>query len=288
MRTALIVLRQDEGAERLASFLEADIISHGQETFAQVFSSYDQVVAVMAIGIVVRNIAPLLRGKWLDPPVVVVSPDYRFAIPVVGGHHGANELAKSMSPMGITPVITTASEALGLDSVETVAEQRGLDVLNRSSTVEVNAAILDSEVPLYTLTGPALAVVSPGVSVLLRKGDYIVGVGCNKGTTSEEIYSVLRETLGGLGLSPMEVMAYATTEKKRDEKGLTEAVRELGGCLVFVDDQAINAQTVRSPSKAGLIGLNGVAEPAALALARRGELVLEKQANGNVTVAIAR
>ncbi len=288
MRTAVIVLRRDEAAERLSAFLGATLIEHTEDAFSQAFRDYDRIVAVMAIGIVVRNIAPLLKDKWVDPAVVVISPDQRYAIPIVGGHHGANELAASLRPLGIVPVITTASEARGLESVEVLATKRGLDVLNRPSTREVNAAILESELPLYALTGPALAVVGPGVSLLLRKGEYFVGVGCNKGTSSEEVENVVRKALEDQDISPHEVMAYATTEKKRWEEGLINGVRSLDGCLVFVDDDTINAQAVVSPSKASVLGLNGVAEPAALAYAKRKELVMKKRASGNVTVAIAR
>lgn len=288
MSTAVIVLRKDEAAERLSAFLEATLIEHSEDAFQRAFQDHDHIVAVMAIGIVVRNIAPLLKDKWVDPAVVVVSPDQRYAIPIVGGHHGANELAASLRPLGIVPIITTASEALGLESVEVHAAKRGMDVLNRPSTREVNAAILESEVPLYALTGPALAVIGPGVSLLLRKGEYIVGVGCNKGTSRDEVAEVIGKALVDMGISPHEVMAYATTEKKRWEEGLIDGVRSLDGCLVFVDDETINAQAVVTPSKAFVLGLNGVAEPAALAFARRKELVMEKRASGNVTVAIAR
>lgn len=218
MSTVVIVLRKDEAAERLATFLDATLIDYSEAAFPQAFREHDRIVALMAIGIVVRNIAPLLRDKWVDPAVVVVSPDLRYAIPVIGGHHGANELAASLRSLGIESVITTASETRGLESVEVHASKRGMDILNRSSTRAVNAALLESEIPLYTLTGPALAVVGPGVSLLLRKGEYFVGVGCNKGTSWEEVAEVVRKALGDAGISPQQVMAYATTEKKRGKR----------------------------------------------------------------------
>jgi cobalt-precorrin 5A hydrolase len=63
---------------------------------------------------------------------------------------------------------------------------------------------------------------------------------------------------------------------------------ELSGSLVFLDDGTLNAQEAISPSRAGNLGLKGVAEPAALALSRHRELVLPKRIYGGVTVAIAR
>jgi len=47
--------------------------------------AFQRIVAVMATGIAVRGIAPLLKDKWSDPAVVVVAPDLSFAIPVIGG-----------------------------------------------------------------------------------------------------------------------------------------------------------------------------------------------------------
>ena len=79
----------------------------------------------MSMGIVVRKIAPLLRDKWTDPAVVVISPDFRYAVPVLGGHHGANDLAKELAGLGLVPVITTATESRGRDSVESLAERTG-------------------------------------------------------------------------------------------------------------------------------------------------------------------
>jgi cobalt-precorrin 5A hydrolase len=87
---------------------------------------------------------------------------------------------------------------------------------------------------------------------------------------------------------PDEVMIYATTEKKIGETGLMQAVEALGGCLIFLDDETIKAQVPESPSAAGRIGLPGVAEPAALAVSRKRELVMKKRVSGRVTIAIAR
>ncbi len=50
----------------------------------------------------------------------------------------------------------------------------------------------------------------------------------------------------------------------------------------------LNMEEAPSPSRASLIGLAGVAEPAALAVSKQKELVLAKRIYGSVTVAIAR
>ncbi|MCX6697545.1 MAG: cobalamin biosynthesis protein, partial [Methanoregula sp.] len=85
-----------------------------------------------------------------------------------------------------------------------------------------------------------------------------------------------------------DVQIYATTIKKCNEAGLVDAIAAHSANLIFLDDDTINAQAVVSPSKAKKIGLLGVAEPCALAVAKRKELVMKKKVFGRVTVAIAR
>ena len=234
----------------------------------------------MSTGIVVRKVAPLLVDKWTDPAVVVVSPDMAYAIPVVGGHHGANDLARELAALGIQPVITTATETQGLESVEGIATRFGRHVANRDTTREVNAGILDNRTRVYTVQGPAVVLASPGVSFLSRPGIYTVGLGCRLGVTSDEVVAVVHQALDDSGIMPDEVMIYATTEKKIGETGLVQAVESLGGCLIFLDDETIKAQVPGSPSAAGRIGLPGVAEPAALAVSRKRETCYEKTSVG--------
>jgi len=280
--------RSGKNAGKIARHLDATLKYYKKGIFQEAFSSADRIVALMATGIVVRNIAPLLSDKWTDPAVVVVSPDLSCAIPLVGGHHGANELVRELALLGIEPVITTATEVAGRESVEGTAARYSTDVLNRESTREVNAAILDGDVPVLPVSGPAIVLASPGVSVLLRSGEYIVGIGCRKGVRDRDVLAAVRQALAVSSIPPEAVFAYATTAKKIREQGLLDAVRSLSSHLIFLDDQTINAQDVPSPSRAKKIGLLGVAEPCALALAKNRELVMRKTVYGGVTIAIAR
>lgn len=275
-------------ARRIADALGADVLPYGPDVFRAAFAGYGRIVALMSAGIAVRGIAPLLTDKWRDPAVVVVGPDLRYAVPVVGGHHGGNDLARELAALGIEPVITTATETRGRESVEGLAARTGCEIVNRDSTRAVNAAMLDGDVPLYAVAGPGFVVAGPGVSLLVRKGEHVVGVGCRKGVDAAEVEEAVRRALREAGIAPDEVLVYATTAKKRGEAGLLDAVANLGGNLVFLDDGTLNAQEAPSPSRAPLIGLTGVAEPAALAIAKRKVLVLVKQTYGGVTVAIAR
>ena len=286
--TIVIALSRFLGeAECVANFLGADVRVYTPDIFLKIFPHSRRIVAIMSMGIVVRRIAPLMHNKWNDPAIVVVSPDLGFAIPVLGGHHGANELAKELSALGIQPVITTATEATGRDSVEAIAQRNKCTIVNKESTRQVNTAMLDVNVPVFSVKGPGIVIAGPAVSILVKEGEFTVGVGCRKGVKTGEVLDAIRTALADAGVEKNNILIYATTQKKSGEKGLIDAISDLSGNLIFLDDDTINAQRGPTPSRATKIGLLGVAEPCALAVAKRKQLVMGKKVYGRVTVAIA-
>ncbi|MCI0585121.1 MAG: cobalamin biosynthesis protein, partial [Chloroflexi bacterium] len=125
--------------------------------------------------------------------------------------------------------------------------------------------------------------------VLLRPKNLVVGVGCNRGTTAEEIAAAVERVLAEHALSPKSVRTLATVDAKRHEAGLLEAAAGLSLPLTFCDKATLNAvPNVPNASQAPMkfVGVQGVAEPSALAVSR-GRLVVEKVKAGNVTVAVA-
>jgi cobalt-precorrin 5A hydrolase len=275
-------------AQRIAEFLDADVLEYRAGIFAEIFPGARRIVALMSMGIVVRGIAPLVRDKWTDPAVVVVTPDFSYAVPLLGGHHGANELAKELAGLGFVPVISTATEATGLESVESVAGRTGCDIVNRDSTRAVNAGILDGTTKIYAVPGPGIVLAGPDVSVLFRKGEFVVGIGCRKGVTAEEVTMAVRAALAEAGIPQTDVMLFSTTAKKCGETGLIDGIASIPANLIFLDDDTVNAQITTTPSKAKKIGLIGVAEPCALAVSKHRKLVMKKKVFGKVTIAIAR
>jgi cobalt-precorrin 5A hydrolase len=286
----------------ISQTLGAELIAYHDDVFAAAYSRYDVVVAVMSSGIAIRKVAPLLTDKWHDPALVVVSPDMKYAIPVLGGHHGANEVAERLKELGIVPVISTATETRGVPSVERVAEAYDAAIVNRDSTRCVNGVILDMAIDVHAKEGgspsypslirvhpPAIALATPGVCVLVTASPYIMGIGCRSGTLKEEIEEAIDAACNKAEIPSAMITTYATTVQKLHEPGLHEAIRGRGS-LVFLDDKTINSQRpyIMSDSQAILLGLCGVSEPACLALSTYGKLVLEKQVYGRVTIAIAK
>ena len=64
----------------------------------KMFAEKRAMIFVSATGIAVRAIAPWIRDKMTDPPVVTVDEGAQFVIPLLSGHvGGANELARHIS-----------------------------------------------------------------------------------------------------------------------------------------------------------------------------------------------
>src|SRR5262249_33453879 len=82
-----------------------------------------------------------------DPPVVVVDEAGRFAISVLGGHvAGANVLASHVADaIGAAPIITTASEALGLPALDLIGRDWGWKIEQPENLTKVAAAVVRRE-----------------------------------------------------------------------------------------------------------------------------------------------
>jgi cobalt-precorrin 5A hydrolase len=255
------------------------------EEMLESLEGFDLVVAVMAVGIVVRMICPSLKNKWTDRPVVAVDSSLRSAVPIVGGHHGANDLALHLfQKLGVYPAITTATDAADRPSLEGTAERLGARLVNRDSSKEVNLAFLRENVPVIRLSGPKVVLVDGDVAVLKSKEGVVVGLGARRGVGSSEVVEAVASALKSAGRGVEDIRVIATAWIKRDEIGIERAAEEMGCPVVYLDEEILNAQSPTTESRAKDLGLVGVAEPAALALSER--LIMPKRIYGRVTVAL--
>ncbi|MET9832594.1 precorrin-3B C(17)-methyltransferase [Streptomyces sp. NPDC006385] len=256
------------------------------------FAECEQVVCFLATGAVVRLIAPLLADKAADPGVVCVDEGGRFAVSLVGGHGGgANELAREVGALlGAEPVVTTATDAVGLPGLDML----GLPV--EGDVAGVSRALLDGEPvalraevawPLPPLRAGAEGAYAIRVTdrlvepaereVVLRPPSLVVGVGASKGAPVDEVLRLIERALDDAGLSPASLAELATVDAKAGEPGIVEAAARLGVPLVTHSAKELAAVEVPNPSDAPLtaVGTPSVAEAAALV--RGGELLVPKR-----------
>src|SRR3990170_2204077 len=121
------------------------------------YNRVDALVAVMATGIIIRAVASLLESKLVDPAVVGVDASGRFAISLLSGHYGgANNLTRLIADgIGATPVITTASDVMGKQSIDELARALHLKIENPESLVVVNSSIVNGEKLVIVMLGDA-------------------------------------------------------------------------------------------------------------------------------------
>ena len=284
------------------------------EALHRAWGECDAIVLFLATGAAVRLVAPLLQDKRTDPGVVAVDDAGRFAVSLCGGHEGgANGLAARVAgPLGATPVVTTASDALGLAALDSLGRDLGLRLEEGSDGAAVGAALVsgkrvslvsDRRWPLGPLPGnvvhtdepePPLIFVSdrtvkvPRPAVVYRPPSLVAGVGCSRGASAGEILGLLRASLVEAGLSERSVAALASIEAKRDETGLLEAVEGLGMAVRFYSAESLSAVETPNPSSVvrEAVGTPSVSEAAVLVSG--AELVLPKRKSAMATVALGR
>ena len=314
------ILAITDGGKRLAAELTAQmpsclLLPEGRvaQALAEHWRKLDGFVCIMATGIVVRAIAPLLQGKECDPCVVVVDEKGRYAISLLSGHlGGGNKLAHQVAALcGGEAVVTTASDTLGLAALDLWARDQGLiceskEGLTKASARLVNSGILKifSEVAVASLpsglvqvTGPELAdiVVTPRLgdytaAVVFRPRNLVLGVGCNRDVPVAELRQACKELFIEQGLSQLGIRNLASIDLKQDEVGLAAFAAEKGLRIDFFSKDELNRVENVTVSEAALrnVGAIGVAEPAALLSAQSNDLLVGKRKWQNVTMAVAR
>ena len=280
------------------------------------FAECDAIVCFLAVGATVRLIAPLLRGKGRDPGVVCVDEALRYAVPVLGAHGAANELARRVGDvLGAEPVITTASDAAGSAALDEFGADLGFTIEPGSDLAGVGTAILSGERVTFSADQPwPLPALPPNVvrtdrpepgipavlvtdkkaifpkrTVLYRPRSLIVGVGASRGVPAAEVGQLIDSTLAELGVSPLSVLHLATAEVKADEDGLQAAAAQRGWRVVTHPAERLAAVPVPNPSEVvrRAVGTPSVAEAAAL-IHPGATLLAAKRASAHATVAVAR
>lgn len=299
------------------------------EILPQLFLRGHGLICIMATGIVVRSLAPHLRGKALDAAVVVVDEGGQFAISLLSGHlGGANALTRQVAGLlNATPVITTATDVNGLCAWDEAARIVGavIEPLERLRTLNSlllqgeQIALVDREglIANFFATTPGVQLVpnfaaanSLGAAgrvfvterlipqleqeknlLLLRPKNLVLGIGCNRHTSQEEIEHAVETVLCRAWLSHLAVGRIATIVEKGNETGLLAFAEELHLPLTTFGREELNSVRGPSPPSAhafAAVGAHGVCEPAALLAAAGGALLIPKQKCGQVTVAVAR
>ena len=277
-----------------------------------IFEEYKRIVFVSSVGIAVRLIAPYIKDKTRDPAVVAVDDLGRYAISLLSGHiGGANDLACEIAEaIGAQAVITTASEARGIEAVDMFAQRCGLVIENMEdaktiTSIMVNGGTLRliSEINqqinypriseteydgcLYITSRTAISCDKP--YCVLRPLNLTVGVGCRKGKSKEEILYAINTVFKENDLSIKSIDCIASIDIKKEEQGLIQACEELGCNFKTFSKEQINSVQKRFAGSSfvkGAVGVDCVCEPCAYLAS--GEIIVGKRSLDGVTVSVGR
>ncbi|HEV2547401.1 MAG TPA: precorrin-3B C(17)-methyltransferase [Stellaceae bacterium] len=281
---------------------------------ATLFAAGTPIIGLCASGILIRAVAPLLSDKMREPPVVAVAEDGSAVVPLLGGHHGANAIARAIADAFAVPAaITTAGDLRFSMSLD--APPPGWRIANPARAKAVTAALLAGEpVSLSAEAGNAewlrplassvaAAALQPNATALVARGEaaatiritdaavddsetalvfhppvLALGVGCARGCSTEEMVDLVDASLAAHRLSAGAVAAVVSLELKMDEPAIHALAARLGVAARFFGAAALLAETPRLATPSDTVfretGCYGVAEGAALAAVGRAGVLV--------------
>ncbi|MDD4752862.1 MAG: cobalt-precorrin 5A hydrolase, partial [Desulfitobacteriaceae bacterium] len=288
-----------------------------------VFKNYREIIMVMSCGIAVRSIAPYIKSKLSDPAVVVLDEKGNHVISLLSGHlGGANHLAKEVAKItGGEPVITTASDNLGLESVDMLAKRNDLVLSDMEQVKKVTATLVNGEKVaivcdgwrgdfgenLISMTKWEVPDRKPDAVIYIGNQEkpwtkdldmsvaklywrnLVIGVGCKKNIAPEEMFQAVEILFREHNLSLKAVRKIATVDLKQDEPAILNLAQKLGVDIQIVerkDISAIENNFSCSPFVKEKIGVGCACEPAAFLASRQGKCLVPKKNFNGITLCV--
>ncbi|TCT13791.1 cobalt-precorrin 5A acetaldehyde-lyase [Natranaerovirga pectinivora] len=289
----------------------------------KLFQTFDVLCFIMATGIVVRVIAPYIKDKRVDPAVLVMDEKGQYIISLLSGHLGngnywAEKIGKDING---TPVITTSSDTNGIVAIDTFASHNHCAIKDMKKAKDLTVLLLEGktigvinkEKHNILLKKPYIFIDNEertdeypeieGYVYISKQGpkemnkpfvwlipkDIVVGIGCKKGKTKEEIEKVLKASFEKIKLPYESIKKLATVSIKEEELGLQQLARALKVPLEIhsiedikkVEDQFQGSEFVKKT-----IGVKSVSEPCGYLGSCFGKCILPVQKIAGITISL--
>ncbi|MCA8835307.1 MAG: cobalamin biosynthesis protein, partial [Proteobacteria bacterium] len=272
----------------------------------------------------IRAVAPHLRDKKTEPAIIAISEDGKSVIPLLGGHHGGNNLARKIAvDLNGHAGITTAGDiafGVALDEPPTgwrlgnPHDAAGFmaNILSaRDAGVAVDFQVETDEIKtwLAPLLNPTAQNLKANLKTNLKitctdkpmegseshlifhPQNLALGLGCIRGADADEVWDLITDTLRTNNLSPFCIACVGSLDVKADEAALNAVAIKLN--IPYRVFSAAECETQKhrltSPSKTVFaeVGCHSVSEASAMLIAN-GELIVPKQKSINATCALAK
>ncbi|WWU64007.1 cobalt-precorrin 5A hydrolase [Clostridium baratii] len=274
------------------------------------FKKYKAIVFLSSTGIAVRAISKYLKGKDVDPAVIVVDVCNNFTISLVSGHlGGANKLTYEISNvLGNIPVITTATDNMDLIAPDILAKNNNLIIEDLKKAKVIAGRLVNKETVYFkddekkidcpkgyietedvkdnTVWITNSLKEKDNVLKLIRK-NIILGIGCRKDTDSKKLSDFVSSVLLENNLDKRSVKLIASIDVKKNEKAILDLAKELNSKLKFYTKEEIMTVEEKYEGSAfvkATVGVSSVSEP--VVDLSGGEIIIEKIKNSGMTLTV--
>lgn len=288
----------------------------------KLFASYQALLFICASGIAVRMIAPLVNDKLADPAILVMDERANHVISLLSGHvGGGNKLTLTIAKLlGVSPVITTATDVNQVAALDTLIQAVGADVSQyRQAVKEINQGLvsgqkiglflehirpedirgfvlvediasipqgLDYLVIVSQSTALFVDADCPVVQVIPK--NIVVGIGCRRDTEAELIYQTLCKHLAQYQIDMRAIKQIGSVIIKQDEVGLIRLSERLGVPFTVFPIEVLQEHEHRFPVSAFVrqtLGIGSVSQPSAW-LMSDGHLLGETLKQDGMTITL--
>ncbi len=281
------------------------------------FREFDALIFIMATGIAVRTIAPLIQSKLSDPAILVISQDGKFVISLLSGHiGGANRLTYEISDIiNAVPVVTTATDTENVIAFDEYAIMNNMKIENPENIKYISSDLIEGrEVDLISsintkiseknvcivkeYRGKNSVVIDIGLKIknpvshilYLRPRIIHIGTGCKKNTDSHYFEECFLDFLEKNNVNILSVKNIATVSLKKNEKCIQDLCRKYNIELNIIDNDEIEKHSSifnGSDFVKQITGVSSVAEGSCYISSEKGKIICEKTIYKGVTFAMA-
>ena len=236
-----------EHLAQLGNISPAVFRCHMDEVKKRLSFSFEEkraVIFISASGIAVRCIADYVMDKLCDSPVIVISEDGKYVIPLLSGHvGGANDLAVAIADrLGAFKVITTATDISGGFQLDNYAKSHQLYIADRQLIKSVAAESLENKYHEHDAEDDHQSCVNiinaddhqshvdmintdEYIKQLISKGGlvpkvYYLGIGCRRNKPYGDIRNAIENFLANNKIELQRLAAIASIDVKKDEEGI--------------------------------------------------------------------